>query len=79
MVQIRVNNKYTLIGEPLPDEIKYLEVIHFRAGESIPKNKVKMVKAWFNKLIDNCSCEWVSYNKCLMKVEDLNKFDLDSG
>jgi len=72
---IKLNNKPTNIGAMLPTAITSCIIESF-PGMLIKNEQVPLVKRWLNDLVDNLTCEYMSFNGTLTKITDIKKFKL---
>jgi len=63
----------TQLGAPLPTEIFSLD-IQLLMPMQIQPTQSPLIKQWLNQIIDKLNCEYVSYNKILIPVNELKKF-----
>ena len=75
-MQILVNGVPTQIGSPLPPSIYALSILI--PNQLIPKAHTPLVKQWLNTLVDKLDTHngYISYNRALIKQDDLVKFSL---
>jgi len=80
MLEILINGLPTNWTKPLPTVITSVKITHITnpfMPTLIPVAEVKKVMTWLNDMIDRCTCSTVVYNEKLIKVSDLQKFEME--
>jgi len=70
---ISINGMSTQLGASLPNEIFSLD-IQLLMPMQIQPTQSPLIKQWLNQIIDKLNCEYVSYNKILIPINELKKF-----
>ena len=81
MLQISLNNQPYQIGQPLPDAISSCHITYlsqFGQMVLIPKEQEPLIRQWFLDMISRCTCEYLSINDTLYRVDELPKVSHDS-
>ena len=76
MLQITLNNQPYQIGQPLPDTISFCHIDYMpQFGQMllIPPEQAPLIKAWLIDMISRCTCEYLSINDTLYRVDELPK------
>lgn len=80
MLEILINGVSTNWTEPLPAKITSVKVTFITnpfIPTLIPVSEIKKVMTWLNDMVDKCTCDTVVYNEKLIKVSDLQKFEME--
>ena len=81
MLQIYLNNQPYQIGQPLPATITSCHIDYLsQFGQMllIPKEQEPIIRQWLLDMISRCTCEYLSINDTLYKVDELPKVSHDS-
>ena len=74
MLEIILNNQSHQIGQPLPDAISSCHIVYLsQFGQMllIPKEQEPLIRQWFLDMIARCTCEYLSINDTLYRVDEL--------
>ena len=76
MLHILINGKPQKLGAEVPSVITALAIIYdpYPMPIRVPIHQVPKLKAWLNRVINNCTCSYVSYNKILIATTDCKLF-----
>lgn len=81
MLEIILNDQPYQIGQPLPEAISNCHITYMsQFGQLllIPPEQVPLIKAWLIDMISRCTCEYLTINDTLYRVDELPKEQHDS-
>lgn len=76
MLEIILNNQPYQIGQPLPESISSCHINYIsQFGQIIliPKEQQPVIRQWLINMISRCTCEYLTINDTLYRVDELPK------
>ena len=70
-----LNGEHHQFGSEIPEEIEYLN-IHLSQNMQVAPQEVPLIKQWLDKVIDNFTGEYATFNDVSIHKSDIKKFNI---